>query len=79
MMTTHDNDNESGRMPVTVLHLIYRIVDGKFQNYGLFETRREAERDLALISRDSGGWQIAEVPCIADLLGGRKPYTEHPA
>jgi hypothetical protein len=79
MMTTNGNDNESGRMPVTVLHLIYRIVDGRFQNYGLFETRREAERDLALISRDSGGWQIAEVPCIADLLGRRNRGTEHPA
>jgi len=77
-MTAHGND-KSGRMPVTVLHLIYRIVDGKFQDYGLFETRKAAERDLALISRDSDGWQIAEVPCIADLLGGRNPDTERPA
>ena len=84
-MIPHGNDNESGRKHVTVLHLIYRIVNGKFQNFGLFETRRAAEKDLAVINRQSGGWQITEVPCLADLLGGRTPSapedaaTAHPA
>jgi hypothetical protein len=76
MMAMHGNGNESGRKHVCVLHLIYRIVDGKLQNYGLFETRREAERDLAIVDRESGGWQITEVPCLADLLGGRNPETK---
>lgn len=79
MMATHGNDSEGGRKPITVLYLVYRIVDGKFENFGLVETRREAERDLALVNREWGGWQIAEVPCVADLLGGRNPDTERPA
>ena len=79
MTATYGNDNENGRKPVTVLHLIYRIVNGKFENFGFYETRRAAEKDLALVNREWEGWQIAEVPCMADLLGGRNSDTQHPA
>jgi len=82
-MTTYSKDSDSGRKYTTELHLIYRIVDSKFESFGLFETRPAAEKEIALINRKGGGWQIADVPClgwgiVGDLLVGRNSDTERP-
>jgi hypothetical protein len=68
-MTTYSKDTEWGRKYRTDFHLVYRIKDGALEPYGLFETRAEAEENLALINQHPrktelfSGWQIADVSC----------------
>jgi hypothetical protein len=61
-MTTYSKvTTEHGRRHTTVLHLVYRIEGGELKTLGLFETRADAEEDLALMS---DVWKVADVLCL---------------
>lgn len=72
-MTTHSqSDAPYPTKYRTELYLIYRIEDGQLETYGLFETRADAERELALVIGRDATWRIADVACIGwGILAGK--------
>jgi hypothetical protein len=62
-MTTYSKDGPFGRKYRTELYLIYQIEKGELQAFGLFETREDAEENIAAMGV-AKGWQIADVSCL---------------
>ena len=61
-MTTYSKDSRWGPKHRTDLHLVYRIRKGRLEALELFETRADAEKELAALNPNAG-WQIADVMC----------------
>jgi hypothetical protein len=70
-MTSYSRGSPYGRKHSTEFHLIYRIENGKLVSLGLYETREQAEEELALVNTPSRrpdnvrpcDWKIADVTC----------------
>jgi hypothetical protein len=87
-MTTYSKHTPWGRKYRTELYLIYRIKAGRLQCLGVFETRGNAEENLACISQGSieveDAWQIHEVECsgwgiIDGMVTRNEPTTSNDA